>query len=177
MVGKRFVKFVNIETPHLCLNGCKTFWALNVLHFAPLRDIESDLVIKWLIGTVEYSRKIEKLKSWHWGLITESQRVTWTAFAILAMFLLMRSLDVICLIHLTFYADKRHGGGSGSSCGQQPRRDRTLRWGWLWWRRCVRRGVNWNQERFWESSLQELFPHTYSRTKKFSPQQCTNVER
>ena len=36
---------------------------------------------------------IKNLKSWHWGLLFESQRVTWTTFPILAMFL---------LIHLQF---------------------------------------------------------------------------
>ena len=31
-----------------------------------------------------YSWQIEKLESWHWGLVTDSQKVTWTAFSILA---------------------------------------------------------------------------------------------
>lgn len=34
---------------------------------------------------------IKNLKSWHWGLLFESQRVTWTTFPILAMFLLIHS--------------------------------------------------------------------------------------
>ena len=40
----------------------------------------SDLVILWLGGRVDNSW--QKLLSWHWRLV----RVTWTAFAILAMF-------------------------------------------------------------------------------------------
>ena len=35
--------------------------------------------------------QIEKLDPWHWGLVIDSQRVTWTAFAILAMFRLIKS--------------------------------------------------------------------------------------
>ena len=38
------------------------------------------------IDTVDYPWQIEKPESWHWGLETGSQRVTWKAFAILAMF-------------------------------------------------------------------------------------------
>ena len=34
---------------------------------------------------------IKNLKSWHWGLLFESQRVTWTTFPFLAMFLLIHS--------------------------------------------------------------------------------------
>ena len=49
--------------------------------------------------TVDYSWQIEKLKSWNWGLVTDSQRVTWTAFAILAMFALFCSVNLpfVCL--------------------------------------------------------------------------------
>ena len=50
------------------------------------KDMQSDLMIYWLCDTVGYSWQIEKLLSWLWGLETDSQRVTWTAFAILAMF-------------------------------------------------------------------------------------------
>ena len=41
------------------------------------RERFSDLVTLWHI---DYSWDIEKLYSWHWGLVTESQRVTWTPF-------------------------------------------------------------------------------------------------
>ena len=39
-------------------------------------------------NTVDYSSQNVKIKSWHWGLVkvTDSQRVTRTAFAILSMF-------------------------------------------------------------------------------------------
>ena len=44
------------------------------------------LLIKGLSDTVDFSWQIEKLKLWHWGIVTDSQRVAWTAFAFLAMF-------------------------------------------------------------------------------------------
>ena len=49
------------------------------------KDIVSGLVIYWLSDTVDYSWQIEKLYTWQWGLVTDSQRVTWTAFAIFAI--------------------------------------------------------------------------------------------
>ena len=45
----------------------------------------SELVIK--SDTINYYWQIAKLESWHWGLVIYNQSVTWTAFAILAMFL------------------------------------------------------------------------------------------
>ena len=42
--------------------------------------------IQWRSDTVDYSSQIEKLRSLHWGSVTDSQRVTYTAFAIFAMF-------------------------------------------------------------------------------------------
>ena len=41
----------------------------------------------WLIYKVDSSWQIEKLLSWHWGLVADCQRVSWTVLAILAMFL------------------------------------------------------------------------------------------
>ena len=38
---------------------------------------------KWLS---DYYWQIAKLESWHWGVVIYNQIVTWTAFAILAMF-------------------------------------------------------------------------------------------
>ena len=40
----------------------------------------------WSCHVASMPSQIEKLKSWHWGLVTDIRRVTWTAFAILAMF-------------------------------------------------------------------------------------------
>ena len=40
----------------------------------------------WLNDTSDYYWQIAKLESWHWGEVTYNQIVTWTAFAILAMF-------------------------------------------------------------------------------------------
>ena len=40
-----------------------------------------------LSDTVDYYWQIAKLESWHWGAVIYNQIVTWTAFAILAMFL------------------------------------------------------------------------------------------
>ena len=45
-------------------------------------------MIQWLGDTVHISSQIEKLEPWHWGFVTDCQRVTWIAFAILAMFFL-----------------------------------------------------------------------------------------
>ena len=36
----------------------------------------------------EAIKQIAKLESWHGGIVIDNQRVTWTAFALLAMFLL-----------------------------------------------------------------------------------------
>ena len=51
----------------------------------------SFLIIIWwdseLSYTIDYSWQSEKLKSWRWGLVNDSQRVAWTAVAILAMLL------------------------------------------------------------------------------------------
>ena len=44
--------------------------------------------------TVDHSWQIAKLESWHWGLVIDNQRVTWTAFAILAMFTDVNVIDV-----------------------------------------------------------------------------------
>ena len=41
---------------------------------------------KWHSDTVDYYWKIAKLESWHWGEAIYNRIVTWTAFAILAMF-------------------------------------------------------------------------------------------
>ena len=50
--------------------------------------------------TVDYSWwQIEKLELWHWGLVTDSQRVTWRAFAILAMFWVRPSKQCIIWNH------------------------------------------------------------------------------
>ena len=46
-----------------------------IWHLGADKDMDKD--------TVDW---IEKLKSWRWGLLIDSQSVTWTAFAILAMF-------------------------------------------------------------------------------------------
>ena len=50
------------------------FWTFDVWRWERFSDL------------VTYSWQIEKLKPWHWGLVADSQRVIWTAFAILAMF-------------------------------------------------------------------------------------------
>ena len=34
---------------------------------------------------VDFSWQIKKLEIWDWGLVTDSERVTWTAFAILSL--------------------------------------------------------------------------------------------
>ena len=41
----------------------------------------------WISEQLTITDTIAKLESWHWGLVIDNQRVTWTAFAILAMFL------------------------------------------------------------------------------------------
>ena len=51
------------------------------------KNIRSNLVIEWFSDIVDYSWQIEKLKSWHWVLVTDSRRVTWTAFTMLGMFM------------------------------------------------------------------------------------------
>ena len=40
--------------------------------------------------TVDYSSHTAKLESWHWRLVIDNQRVTWTAFAFFAMFFWLR---------------------------------------------------------------------------------------
>ena len=52
--------------------------------------IETEVLIAicWFSERVSNSWQIERLESWHWGLVRDSQRVTWTAFVILAMFTL-----------------------------------------------------------------------------------------
>ena len=49
-------------------------------------ETETMIAISDFSDTVDFSWQIEKLESWHYGLVIDSQRVTWTAFAILAMF-------------------------------------------------------------------------------------------
>ena len=48
---------------------------------------------KWLSDRVDYNWQIAKLESWHWGVAIYIQIVTWTAFAILAMFVLESRLS------------------------------------------------------------------------------------
>ena len=50
------------------------------------RGIESDFVNLWLSDTRDFYWQIAKLESWHWVVVIYNQIVTWTAFAILAMF-------------------------------------------------------------------------------------------
>ena len=45
--------------------------------------------IQWFSDQVDYSWQIETLNSWHWGLMTDSQRVTWTVFTILICTMLL----------------------------------------------------------------------------------------
>ena len=45
-----------------------------------------DLMNWWFNDTVDYFCQIEKRNSWHWGLVTDSQRVPWTVFTIIAIF-------------------------------------------------------------------------------------------
>ena len=53
---------------------------------------DSDLDLDWErfseldLVTLDYYWQIAKLESWHWGILIYNQWVTWTAFAILAMF-------------------------------------------------------------------------------------------
>ena len=49
------------------------------------KDIGSNIVIYWPSETADYSWQIARLKSRHWGLVIDSQRVTWTAIPILSM--------------------------------------------------------------------------------------------
>ena len=39
-----------------------------------------------LVTQLTITIKLQKLESWHWGIVIYNQIVTWTAFAILAMF-------------------------------------------------------------------------------------------
>ena len=52
------------------------------------KNIGSDLVISRPSGTFDYSWQIEKLSSWHLELVTDTQRETWTAFAILVFIII-----------------------------------------------------------------------------------------
>ena len=77
----------------------------NERHWKTMKDIErqwktindSEMQWKTLNGNERQRQRhrytaiywqIEKLESWHWGLVIDCQRVTWTAFAILAVFLI-----------------------------------------------------------------------------------------
>ena len=71
-------------------------------------------MIWWLIDTVNYYWPILKLEPWYWGLVIHNQIVTWSAFAILAMFLLYFGTTVlkkwkICFKQISGSNRKRHG--------------------------------------------------------------------
>ena len=50
------------------------------------KEMRVIITIKMFVIAVDYWQ-IAILESWHWGLVTDNQRVTWTAFAVFPIFL------------------------------------------------------------------------------------------
>ena len=68
----------------------------------------------WLSDTVDYYWQIAKIESWHWEVVIYNKIVTWTAFAILAMFCTVSGISQ------SNWLD--HPAPQSTSCWQKMRR-------------------------------------------------------